>query len=116
METTLKVRDQKSTIPEDAPLDAYSSAETLLTVLISRDRGRALCLITAGDNFGRRVQGVCVLFDYLYEHLKKIDGNEVDEYRALKIVEEWISTAMVKAHLRTIVDDYLRTGVGSEKS
>lgn len=107
MEGTLKMRDRDFAIPANAPIDAYSSGQTLLTVLISRDRGRELCLVRTGQMFGRRVEGVCLLFNYLYEHLKKFDENEVDEYKALKSVEEWIATAMVKAHMRAIVNDFL---------
>lgn len=112
MEATLKVRDREFAIPSDAPLEEYSNGKTLLTVLLSRDRGRELCLVKAGEMFGRRVEGVCVLFGYLYDHIKNIYGNEIDEYKALKIVEEWIETAMVKAHMLAIVNDFLPAVMG----
>jgi hypothetical protein len=108
MEATLKVRDRNLTIPADTSLEAHSSTQTLLTVLISPDHGRDLCLIKDGQLFGRRVEGVCLLFSYLYDHLKKFDDVAIDEYTALKTAEEWLNTSMVKAHMRELIKRYLR--------
>ena len=108
-EATLKVRDRNLTIPADTPLE-----QTLLTVLISPDHGRDLCLIKDGQLFGRRVEGVCLLFSYLYDHFKKFDDVAIDEYTALKTAEEWMDTSMVKAHMGELIKRYLRA-VGTDQ-
>lgn len=107
VEGKLFLQEEDYTFPPDLAITGYSFGKCVLTVRISRDRNRDLCVFHESEKFSREIEGIKVMMAYFYEHFKDLEYGEVDPVAALKKVEMWLRTPMVESHLRRITEQFV---------